>query len=189
MTRKPSDPTQPPVLGAHHAAYRCRNAEQTRAFYEDLLGFPLVQALDIDEHPTTGEPLSYMHIFFDIGGQTDEAPNHIAFFEVVDEDGSVAEFAFKRQWGMDLHFAMGLEDQDALATWRERLVARGIEVEGPVDHGIFTSIYFHDPNGYRLEFAAQNAAEAARFDEHAKQAHDTLRDWVARGRARQQAAE
>ncbi len=188
MTRNPSDPTQPPVLGAHHSAYRCRNAEETRAFYEDLLGFPMVQALDIAEHPTTGEALSYMHVFFDIGGQVDEAPNYIAFFEVVDPDGSLPAFEFKRQWGMNLHFAMAVADHEALATWRDRLQARGLEVEGPIDHEIFSSIYFHDPNGYRLEFATQNAAEAERFEATAKDAHATLKAWVARGAGRAAAA-
>ena len=187
MTRNPSDSTQPPVLGAHHSAYRCRNAEETRAFYEDLLGFPLVQALDIAEHPTTGEKLSYMHIFFDIGGSIDEAPSYIAFFEVANADAP--SFEFKQQWGMDLHFAMGVEDHGALAIWRERLMARGVEVEGPIDHSIFTSIYFHDPNGYRLEFTAQNASEAALFDEAAKSAHVTLEAWVARSPADRAAAE
>ena len=189
MTRQPKDPTQPPVLGAHHSAYRCRNAEETRAFYEDVLGFPLVQALDIAEHPTTGEALNYMHVFFDIGGHLDEAPNYIAFFEVVDEDRSLPAFEFKRQWGMNLHFAMGVSDHAALATWRDRLIARGLDVEGPVDHGIFTSIYFHDPNGYRLAFTTQNAAEAALFKETAKGAHDTLKAWVARSTPGRAAAE
>lgn len=187
MTRNPSDPSQPPVLGAHHSAYRCRNAEETRAFYEDVLGFPLVQALDIAEHPGTGEPLRYMHVFFDIGGAEGGAANYLAYFEVVDEFGAVPDFDFKQQWGMDLHFAMGVEDHQALATWQERLEARGIEVEGPVDHAIFTSIYFHDPNGYRLEFATQNAAEAERFAEKSKTAHAALRDWVARGAGREAA--
>ncbi|MCS5607314.1 MAG: VOC family protein, partial [Alphaproteobacteria bacterium] len=72
-------PEMPPATGAHHAAYRCRNAEETRAFYEDLLGFPMVQALDINEHPTTGDPLHYMHIFFDIGGHKNADRNYLAF--------------------------------------------------------------------------------------------------------------
>jgi catechol-2,3-dioxygenase len=81
---------------------------------------------------------------------------------------------------MDLHFAIGLEDHQALAVWKEKLTACGIDVEGPVDHGIFTSIYFHDPDGYRLEFAAQNDEEAKRFRADAGSAHAILRDWVAR---------
>ena len=34
-------PTPAPVLGLHHFAYRCRDAEETRHFYEDILGLPL----------------------------------------------------------------------------------------------------------------------------------------------------
>ena len=36
------------IKGLHHAAYRCRDSEETRAFYEDFLGLPLVDALRID---------------------------------------------------------------------------------------------------------------------------------------------
>lgn len=179
MTRRPNDPTQPPVLGVHHTAYRCRNAEETRAFYEDLLGFPLSQALDINEHPSSGEPVRYMHIFFDIGSHDPDEPSYIAFFEVVDRGGDTADFEFKTQWGLDLHLAMGLTDHAALHAWKDRLEGRGIAVEGPVDHGIFSSIYFHDPNGYRLEFTAQNDSEAELFEEDRRRARDILRNWTA----------
>ena len=167
--------TPPHVTGAHHAAYRCRNAEDTRAFYEDVLGFPMVQALDIDEHPTTGEALRFMHIFFDIGGHGDATPNYWTFFEVADEGGVAPAFDFKHQWGMDLHFAMGVADHAALDVWRRRLKARGLEVEGPIDHGIFTSIYFHDPDGYRLEFAAQDQSQIELFRRDGEQSHAILR--------------
>ena len=72
------------ALGLHHSAYRCRDAEETRAFWEDRIGFPLVMALKIDEHPTTGEAVSYMHIFFDIGSYADEPgqSNYLAYFDV-----------------------------------------------------------------------------------------------------------
>ena len=30
-----------PIHGLHHFAWRCRDAEETRHFYEDLLGLPL----------------------------------------------------------------------------------------------------------------------------------------------------
>jgi catechol 2,3-dioxygenase-like lactoylglutathione lyase family enzyme len=116
MTALSKQASPPPVTGAHHAAFRCREAEETRAFYEDVLGFSMVQALDIDEYPSTGEALRFMHIFFDIGGHGDSAPNYLAFFEVADEGGMAPTFEFKRQWGMDLHFAMGVADHGALET-------------------------------------------------------------------------
>ena len=181
MTRRPSDPTQPPVFGANHSAYRCRNAEQTRAFYEDLLGFPLVQALDIKRHPTTGEPVRYMHIFFDIGSHDPDEQTYIAFFEVAEDIGEVPDFEFKTQWGMDLHFAMGVASHDDLESWRKRLMARGLDVDGPIDHGIFSSIYFHDPNGYRLEFTAQNPVQLAEFKKERARAHAILGKWTAAG--------
>ena len=44
--------TQSPTLkrlgNVHHAAYRCRDAEQTRWFYEDVLGLPLAAAMGFD---------------------------------------------------------------------------------------------------------------------------------------------
>ena len=35
--------------GLHHNAYRCRDSEETRRFYEDFLGLPLVNAFEIKE--------------------------------------------------------------------------------------------------------------------------------------------
>lgn len=178
MSRQPADPIQPEVYGVHHAAYRCRNAEETCDFYEGVLGFPLVQALEINEHPVTGEPVEYMHVFFDIGSHDIARPNYIAFFEVRNRPGD--DFHFKKQWGMDPHLAMGVSNHNDLAVWRQRLQARGIEVEGPISHDIFTSIYFHDPNGYRLEFSAQNDDELQLFVRSRAEAHALVRNWSMR---------
>ena len=92
MTARSVDTKQSPVFGLHHSASRYRDAEQTRAFYEDTLGFPMKMPLRNEVHPTTGEPDVFMHLFFDIGSYDDEKPNYIAFFDVPDNpSGNSAE--------------------------------------------------------------------------------------------------
>ena len=179
MTVKPIDPTQPPVFGLDHSAYRCRDAEETRVFYEDVVGFPLALALHIDRHPTTGEPVDYLHIFFDIGSGDPDRPSHIAFFEVVDHPGDKPDELFKKQWGMDLHFAMRVANHADLEAWKVRLKGKGVEVEGPIDHGMMQSIYFHDPNGYRLEFTSAEEREDQVFRDEMAVARTQMEKWNA----------
>ena len=62
------------IKGLHHAAFRCRNSEETRAFYEDFLGLPLAGALEIKE-TKTGRETFVLHSFY----QLDDGSN-IAFF-------------------------------------------------------------------------------------------------------------
>ena len=108
--------TRPPVFGVHHTAYRCRDAEETRAFYEDKLGFPMTLALEIEEEPSTGNPLKYLHVFFDIGSHKADEPNYIAFFELPDTPADESTFAQK--WGFDLHLAMRVDGHEDLAAWK-----------------------------------------------------------------------
>ena len=42
---------------------------------------------------------------------------------------------------------------------------------------MFRSIYFHDPNGYRLEFTSAEDREAQVFEDHAAKARDLLAEW------------
>ena len=53
------------IGGLHHYAYKCRNAEETRSFYEDLLGLPLAHVIQADEVPSTGASDPYVHLFFE----------------------------------------------------------------------------------------------------------------------------
>ena len=178
MTRTPTDRAQPPVYGLDHSAYRCRDAEQTRAFYEDAVGFPLALAIHIDRHATMGEPFDCLHIFFNIGSCDPDKPSHIAFFEVFNHPGDNPDELYKKRRGIDLHFAMRVADHAALDTWKARLESKGVEVEGPIDHGVLRSIYFHDPNGYRLEFASAEAKEQQRFREEGAQARQRMTQWT-----------
>ena len=46
------------IKGLHHNAYRCRDSEETRKFYEDFLGLPLAGALPITETNTISPSMS-----------------------------------------------------------------------------------------------------------------------------------
>ena len=73
------------IKGLHHNAYRCRDSEETRAFYEDFLGLPLVNALDIGE-TKTGRETQMLHTFYRL-----DDGSCLAFFETDD-----MPFEFKR---------------------------------------------------------------------------------------------
>ena len=65
--------------------------------------------------------------------------------------------------------------------------AAGLDVLGPVDHGIFDSIYFFDPNGHRLELAADKGTDAEMAALKAV-ADDMLEEWSRTRKAPQHAA-
>jgi catechol 2,3-dioxygenase-like lactoylglutathione lyase family enzyme len=137
--------TKPPAVhGLHHFAWRCRDAEETRAFYEDLLGLPLVHVIKLDHVPSTGEYCPYVHLFFEM---TDGS--NIAFFDL--GDGKCAEPSANTPAWVN-HIALRVDSLADLEAMKARLRAGGVDVIGPVDHHFVKSIYFFDPNGFRLEF-------------------------------------
>ena len=133
------------IKGLHHNAYRCRNSEETRAFYEDFLGLPLSGTLEIGE-TKTGRKTSALHTCY----QLDDG-SYLAFFEAPDQ-----AFEFKDQHDYDLHIALEVET-DALHAMFEKGKAAGIETRGIADHHFLDSIYFRDPNGYVIELTAKRA--------------------------------
>lgn len=136
----------PPRLGGiHHVAYRCRDARETVDFYRDVLGMNFQLAIAEDQVPSTGEPDPYMHVFLDAG-----AGNVLAFFELPGAPEMGRDPATPL-WVQ--HIAFKVADMDSLLAAKARAEAHGLEVVGPIHHGIFKSIYFFDPNGHRLELA------------------------------------
>lgn len=131
------------IQGLHHNAYRCRDSEETRAFYEDFLGLPLAAVLDIRESKT-GRAVKVLHSFFELGDGS-----YLAFFEAPDEP-----FEFKEQEDYDLHIALEVPMAD-LQPWLEKGKAAGMETRGVADHAVIESIYFRDPNGYVIELTAK----------------------------------
>jgi glyoxylase I family protein len=135
-----------PIRGLHHFAWRCRDAEETRAFYEDILGLPLVHLVRADVVPSTGENCPYVHIFFRLGDGS-----HIAFFDL--GDGIAAEPSPNTPAWVN-HLALQVASESALESAKAQLEAAGVPVIGVTDHHFIRSIYFFDPNGIRLELTA-----------------------------------
>ena len=157
------------IKGLHHNAYRCRDSEETRKFYEDFLGLPLVHTLKIEETKTgrsTGAGV--LHTFF----QLDDG-SCLAFF-----DAPGMPFAFKEQHDFDLHIALEVEP-DVLDKMLAKGRAEGREVRGPSDHKFIRSIYFRDPNGYVIELAAKVAGRESAMDPKTNRAREILDNWQA----------
>ena len=157
-----------PINGLHHFAYRCRDAEETRHFYEDILGLPLFHYIRSDIVPSTGEFCPYVHIFFRM---TDGSC--LAFFDLGD---NVLPEPSPNTPSWVNHLAMRVDTIEQLEAMKERLQAHDIEVLGVTDHRVFKSIYFFDPNGIRLELCAQLASNTQMFDEK-KGIHEKVIAW------------
>jgi glyoxylase I family protein len=164
-------PPPAPVQQLHHYAYRARDAEQTRHFYEDILGLPLFHIIQSDHVPSTGEYCPYTHFFFRL-----QDGSFIAFFDLGDDEAALPS-PNTPLWVN--HVAFRVNTVADLEAMKARLEAEGVEVLGVTDHHIFKSIYFFDPNGVRMEFTAQVANEFQMLEE-SKTAHERLAAWTAR---------
>ena len=149
------------IKGLHHAAYRCRDSEENRKFYEDFLGLPLVKAFEITT-TKTGRNTNVLHSFY----RMDDG-SFLAFFEAPDQP-----FEFKEQHDFDLHIAVEVTIADLEAMF-EKGKAAGIETRGVADHGFIKSIYFRDPNGYVVELTAKTDAK----DDETRTPKEILDDW------------
>lgn len=166
--------TEPRKLnGLYHFAYPCRDAEETRHFYEDILGLPLVNCMMSESVPSTGEQQPYVHFFFELGDGS-----YIAFFDLGGDD-KPAPSPNTPEWVE--HFAIETGSLDNVIAMRDRLAEHGVETTALVDHGFVRSIYFFDPNGLRLEIATRTE-EPGFLEKAAGEAHGILAAWNKRKR-------
>ncbi len=155
------------LKGLHHNAYRCRDSEETRRFYEDFLGLPLVNAFEIRE-TKSGRQTKALHSFY----RMDDG-SCLAFFEVPD-----MPFVFKEQHDYDLHIALEV-DRAQLEPMMAKGRAAGIEVRGISDHHFIDSIYFRDPNGFVIELTARRPNHEQAMNPAANHARQPLDTWQA----------
>ena len=154
------------IKGLHHNAYRCRDSEETRKFYEDFLGLKLADAFEI-QTTQTNRATSVLHSFYEMGDGS-----FLAFFEAPDQP-----FEFKKQDDFDLHIALEVEPS-ILKEMFSKGKESNIDTRGISDHGFINSIYFRDPNGYVIELTAKTETS----DENhlqPKNAHAVLKEWQA----------
>ncbi|MBN3562735.1 VOC family protein [Aliamphritea spongicola] len=163
----------------HHVAYRCNNAKETVTFYQQVLGMDFQLAIAENEVPSTKAPDPYMHVFMDAGNG-----NVLAFFEIPNSP-PMGKDPNTPAWVQ--HIAFEVEDMDALLAAKQKVLDAGLEVIGPVEHTIFKSIYFFDPNGHRLEIAA-NTAKPGMLEKLYEVAPAMLEEWDQTKRAPKHAA-
>ena len=151
----------------HHNAYRCRDSEETRGFYEGFLGLRLAETLEIRE-TKSGRKTETLHTFYELGDGS-----YLAFFEAPD-----MPFEFKAQHDYDLHIALEVDEQ-TLGEMLAKGKAAGVDTRGVADHGFIRSIYFRDPNGYVIELTAKTPAHDRAMDPTVNGARDKLARWSA----------
>jgi glyoxylase I family protein len=123
------------VRGVHHLALIARDVEETINFYQDLLGFPLVELVENRDYQGSS------HFFFDIGNR-----NLLGFFDFPGHDHP----DYSETIGAIQHLALSASPEEFAAT-RKRLDEAGISYLGP-DRGVDNSLYIRDPNGVGIEF-------------------------------------
>ena len=164
MTDKPFE-----LGGINHLALVCRDMARTVEFYEGVLGMPLVKTIEL--------PFGLgQHFFFDCGGG-----DTLAFFWFPDAGEPVPGVSGPgcRPDRGSLTSAIGSMNHVAFSVppekveeYQERLRAAGVETSEIANHddseyglaetwdeGVFVrSLYFQDPDGILLEFAAWTKA-------------------------------
>jgi glyoxylase I family protein len=122
------------VQGVHHVALICSDVEQTIEFYQEFLGFPLVELVENRDYPGSS------HFFFDIGNR-----NLLGFFDFPGHEHP----PFAETIGGVQHIAISISAQQFGAA-KAKLDEAGVDYLGP-DRGVEESMYFRDPNGVNVE--------------------------------------
>lgn len=157
----------------HHTAYVTKDLEATRAFYEDLLGFPLL-ATYCEKDELFGKERTYCHCFFELADGS-----ALAFFQFADP-ADQAEFGPEIPESPFIHIALHV-DSAGQAELARRIAAAGI-VEPrtyTLEHGYCRSVYVKDPNNMTLEFTCDEPAAAPLDAQRRASARAELARWLA----------
>lgn len=157
----------------HHTAYVTKDLEKTRAFYEDVVGLPLI-ATYCESDELFGKLRTYCHCFF---GLADGSA--LAFFQFADPDDQ-AEFGPEMPSSPFHHIALHV-DADSQAGLEKRIRDAGYSEPQlyVLEHGYCRSLYITDPNGMILEFTVDEPQALTLDAARRIAAHDELQRWLA----------
>ncbi|MEU1600875.1 VOC family protein [Streptomyces sp. NPDC005708] len=131
-----SERTTSTSRGVHHAAFICRDVEETILFYQNVMGFPLVELIENGDYPGS------THFFFDLGNG-----NLLGFFDFPGHPHP----DYAEAIGGIHHLALSVTSE-TFAALKARFDEQGIQyivAEWEPAHSMFVA----DPNGLRLEIS------------------------------------
>jgi catechol 2,3-dioxygenase-like lactoylglutathione lyase family enzyme len=145
----------PRARGVHHIAFSTADMKTQLEFFSDVLGMPLVAIF-----PMHGVP-GGIHAFLE-GSERClisfvQLPA-IADIEIEYGRTHAGNGALPSAPGTLQHLALVVADDDELLAMRDRIRSRGLNVLGPIDHGMCRSMYFAGPEGLTLEIATSDEA-------------------------------
>lgn len=153
------------IRGINHLALVCKDMKVTVDFYTNILGMPLIKTINLPRD-------SGQHFFFDIGNG-----DALAFFWFPDAPDGVPGVSHSANnfgagpitsaHGSMNHVALNVP-AEKIEEYRDKLEAAGVDVTAVINHDdseiqvsmeqtettFVRSIYFRDPDGILLEFAA-----------------------------------
>jgi len=141
------------VNGIHHIAIQTGNIKKQIAYFTDVLGMELTGLFWM--HGVIGAWHAFLRL-------DDSA--YLSFVEIPENKDIEPIFGVSHAPspraasapGTMQHIAFNVKDDDALLALRDRIRARGVNVMGPLAHGICKSIYFAGPENLTLEIAAND---------------------------------
>ena len=156
------------VRHIQHHAYACWDTEETRHFYEDILGMPLVATIVLED-PLRTDGSMYCHTFFEIAdGSVLAFFEHTSLFHPKD---------FTARSGFHRSVALEVEGDAMVRQFKCKLDAAGV-TNVLMDHGASLSLRFNDPNGLVLELMANIPTSLEYGRTSRASAHSDLQQWL-----------
>lgn len=140
--------------GIHHLAFMAGDIKKHIAFFSEVMGCPLVALFDM--HGVPGGLHAFLrmndHSYFSIVQLPDVDKIPIQIGATHSGNGALPSAPGTLQ-----HLAFGVDTDADLIAMRDRIRGHGVNVIGPIDHGMCRSIYFAGPDQMTLEVATSQA--------------------------------